>query len=306
MRINGWRIAGLAVVLAVAAIPVLLHLRSREAISTRRLLERIPNAGESPLVSIDAAMLRRAGILNAIAGSRAVEDSEYKAFVAATAFNYRDHLDSVLAAFQGDHTYMFIRGRFDWPALRKYVQAQGGSCEEGYCRMAGSRPERQISFFPLREKVMALAVSPSDRAATHLMEVRGPVNLEIPAQPVWVSVPAVVFKKTALLPPGTHLFAKALEDAERAVFALDRSGSRYEAVMRVTCRSSDDATVLLAQMERITDVLKKLISRTNQKPNPKDLSGVLTAGSFRREDRRVLGRWPIEQPFLESLAGGTL
>jgi hypothetical protein len=51
-------------------------------------------------------------------------------------------------------------------------------------------------------------------------------------------------------------------------------------------------------------VLRKLISRTGGQPNPADLSGVLTQGSFRREGRRVIGRWPIERALLESLAGG--
>jgi hypothetical protein len=53
----------------------------------------------------------------------------------------------------------------------------------------------------------------------------------------------------------------------------------------------------------MTALLRELIEKDKQKPNPGDLSGVLTAGVFRQENVRVVGRWPLERAFLESLAG---
>jgi hypothetical protein len=44
-----------------------------------------------------------------------------------------------------------------------------------------------------------------------------------------------------------------------------------------------------------------MIEREHQKPNPVDLSGVLTSGTFRSEGRRVAGTWPIERAFIENL-----
>jgi hypothetical protein len=48
-----------------------------------------------------------------------------------------------------------------------------------------------------------------------------------------------------------------------------------------------------------------MIARENHSPNPADLSGVLTAGSFHQTDTRVIGYWPIERSFVENLLGGS-
>jgi hypothetical protein len=75
----------------------------------------------------------------------------------------------------------------------------------------------------------------------------------------------------------------------------------------VTCRSSNDAAALAAQLQRATSLLREMIAREKHTPDSKDLSGVLTAGVFEQSGRRVLGHWPLPQPFLESvLVGGTL
>ena len=81
---------------------------------------------------------------------------------------------------------------------------------------------------------------------------------------------------------------------------------QFEARLVVTCRTSNDAAALVVQLQRATSLLRQMIARENQQPNPKDLSGVLTAGVFEQAGRRVLGRWPLAPIFLESLAGGTL
>jgi hypothetical protein len=81
-------------------------------------------------------------------------------------------------------------------------------------------------------------------------------------------------------------------------------GTRLEAQIEATCKTEEAAVVLRAQLDKVTEVLKQLIQRTGGQPNPRDLSGVLTKGLFRREDRRVIGRWPLERAFIESLAGG--
>jgi len=50
-------------------------------------------------------------------------------------------------------------------------------------------------------------------------------------------------------------------------------------------------------------VLRQMIARENQSPNPADLSGVLAAGSFSSGGKRVYGYWPIEPSFVENLFG---
>jgi hypothetical protein len=76
---------------------------------------------------------------------------------------------------------------------------------------------------------------------------------------------------------------------------------RYELAMDVTCKTAEEAAILRAQLEGITGLLKKLISRESQTPNPNDLSGILTAGVFQRVDRHVVGKWPVQKSFIESL-----
>ncbi|HET8548993.1 MAG TPA: hypothetical protein VFL57_13345, partial [Bryobacteraceae bacterium] len=85
--------------------------------------------------------------------------------------------------------------------------------------------------------------------------------------------------------------------------ALGPAGQRFELSLDVTCKTPEDAAILKAQLEGLTATLQKMIARENQTPNPNDLSGVLTAGRFERREHHVLGRWPIEAAFINSLAG---
>ena len=110
-------------------------------------------------------------------------------------------------------------------------------------------------------------------------------------------------KKSSEFPTGTQLFAKAMEDAESATIALAPQGKAMEAQLVVVCRNAQEASVLAAQLQRVTEVLRQMIEKEKQKPTSADLAGILTAGVFHQEESRVLGRWPIERAFLDSLAG---
>ena len=101
-------------------------------------------------------------------------------------------------------------------------------------------------------------------------------------------------------------FATALASADKILLSLGPQGQQLEARLAVTCRTAVDAAALTAQLQRVTALLQEMIARENQRPDPKDLSGVLTAGVFQQAGRRVMGRWPLPPVFLESLAGGAL
>jgi hypothetical protein len=60
--------------------------------------------------------------------------------------------------------------------------------------------------------------------------------------------------------------------------------------------------VLVTQFEGTTKALRELLARQRQKPDPTDLSGVLVAGSFRRDERQVYGAWPIPKAFVDAIA----
>ena len=76
--------------------------------------------------------------------------------------------------------------------------------------------------------------------------------------------------------------------------------------MAVTCRTAQDAAGLARELENNTNLLRSLIARENRQPNPDDLSGVLTAGTFTATDRSVAGRWPITKALVHNtLTGGS-
>jgi hypothetical protein len=297
-------LAAAAAVLAGAGAYAWWQWRWHGDLSTVEMIERLPSQG-AVVIDVDVSALRRSGILDLLAGSKPVEEPDYKHFVDQSGFNYRSDLDTVLLAFQSGSVYFVMRGRFDWDKLAQYAKAQGGQCERGRCVMPGSQPDRKISFFRLRQGVMAMAVS-TDATADKGLLVRRPIDpaQPIPSAPMWAWIPVSTLKAEGVLPAGLRSYASAIEGAERVVMTLDAAGNRFELKLDVLCRSSTDATVAVAQLEAATGLLKKMIAREKMTPNPRDLSGVLTAGTFKREDRRAIGVWPIERVFLESITGG--
>jgi hypothetical protein len=233
------------------------------------------------------------------------QDPEYRDFVKETGFDYSRDLDAALVAFTPTGKYFLVRGRFDWSLLRTHLQKQGGVCRNAFCRVGGSVPERKISYFPIDRSVMGLAVSPDEWAATQL-QVQREHRLELPHEPVWAVFRGSALAESGSLPSGSVAFARALAGAERVVLAATPQQDGVELIMRVSCASGDQARELVARLREITATLRDLIRREGQMPNPRDLSGVLTNGSFNSEGALVEGRWPLPKPFLESLAGGSL
>lgn len=255
------------------------------------------------VVYIDAGAIRRSGILNMIAGSKAAEELEYQQFVDQTLFDYRQDLDAVAVAFRSGQVYVAARGNFHWKNLMEYAVRQGGSCHNSFCIAPTSRPSRRISFYPLKPNIMALAISSDDLAAYSVARKPGKLALEPPSQPLWMLVPALALKDSDALPAGAKPYASALQNAEQIVFTAGPDSNRLQVSMQVTCRDAAGAAKLLADFQGTTDTLRNWIAREHQQANPADLSGVLVAGTFRRDDRKVYGQWPIPRAFVDSLTG---
>ncbi|MGH9664989.1 MAG: hypothetical protein ACRD9L_11245, partial [Bryobacteraceae bacterium] len=261
---------------------------------------------DATLVYVDVCALRRAGILDLLAGSKATEDLEYKSFVQATGFDYRRDLDSVAAAFAPDGTYLVVKGRFDWKNLNRYAQAQGGRCINGFCATPGSAPERRGSFYALKPNTMALAFGRDEFAAGIITSRGRQPGDPLPQQPIWVSVPGAALRRATDLPAGTHSFATALASADKIVFSAGPEQDHLQVQMTVNCATPDAAAQLGLRLDNVTDLLRKMVTRENQTPNTSDLSGVLAAGTFQTIGSTVFGRWPVERAFLDSLAEGSL
>lgn len=296
----------MAILLAAAALGAAGYywFRLRVVTAAAELVRFLPPS-DSPLLYFDVATLRRAGILDAIAGTKVTAEAEYTTFVAESKFDYRKDLHAVLASLQDNANYMVVSGRFDWKALSRYAEAHGGTCVNELCRMPASQPGRQISFYPLRSNLMALAVSTDGWAASLITFHSKTGKTDFPSEPVWLELPGGAIRKDSL-PSGTRAFASALAGAETLSIALGHTDRRYQALLRVTCRSSEDAAKLTGQLKGATETLRNLIAREKQAPNPNDFSGVLTSGEFRQDDRRVLGAWPMPQALIQSLTEGAL
>jgi hypothetical protein len=295
---------GTAAVLGGAAILGLEQYRSRQFASTAAILQRLPTA-YATVLHIDVGALRSSGLLARVSATDVVEEPEYGAFVSRTGFDYKTDLDSATIAFAPEGVFFLLKGRFDWDSLKAYAERERGSCRDGLCEMTGSKPDRLISFLPLRSNVMALAVSPSPGAAALLRSRSNRTrNVAVPNEPVWISIPRVDLQRLDHLPAGTRSFARAMQNSDQVVLTLGTEREEMRARLLVHCRSEADAQVLAARLRETTELLRKMIARERQTPNPSDLSGVLTSGVFRQQGARVHGVWPLGPMFLENLLSG--
>jgi hypothetical protein len=278
-------------------------LRNRGPKTPAELVALLPTANAS-VVYIDVDTLRRSGILGMLAGSKAAEDADYRQFVNDTKFDYQRDMDAVAASFQDGKTYFAVRGRFHWKNLEQYAAGQGGSCHRDYCVLTGSQPNRRISFYLLRPNVLAMAVSPDDFAAYQITDHHAKLSLSTPEEPAWALIPAAQLHAMDSLPAAAKAYLPALQTADQIVFSIgaDRD-HQLQLGIHVTCKDSPSASALVAQLESTTKTLRDLLASQHKTPDPSDLSGVLVAGNFRRDDRQVFGTWPIPRGFLNAVAG---
>lgn len=289
-------------VCALAAGGVFWYL-GRQVTQPSNLVGYLPAANAS-IVYIDVDALRRSGILGLLAGSKTAEEPDYQLFVRETKFDYAHDLDALAAALKDGRVYFALRGRFHWASLRDYAVAQGGSCHNDFCVVPGSQPNRRISFYLLKPDVMAMAIGPDDFAAYQVTKESGRPPLTAPKEPVWALIPAAALQKMDSLPPTAKAYVPALQSAEQIVFSVSADhNSQFQLGLNVTCKDPTAASALLTQFEGTTKALRELLARQREKPGPADFSGVLVAGSFRRDERQVFGAWPIPKAFVDAIAG---
>jgi hypothetical protein len=253
------------------------------------------------VVYLDVATIRRSGLLNIIAGSKAAQELEYQQFVDETLFDYRQDLDAVAAAFKDNQVFFVLRGRFHWKNLMDYAVRQNGTCRNSFCSMPATQPHRWVSFYPIHPDLMAMAVSQDDFAAYQLGRKSGKLTVPAFTQPVWMLVPVSALRNSDALPAGTKPFASALiEGTNEIAFTIGPDGDHLALSLNVLCRDAQTASTLLESFEKTTGTLRKWLAREHQQPNPADWSGLLAAGSFRRENDRVFGQWPLSRTFVEA------
>jgi hypothetical protein len=292
----------LALLLLAATIGGFYAWRSARTLNNQQLIQSLPQA-RATHVFIDVDGLRKSGLLDLIAGSKSAEDPDYKSFVDQTGLDYRTDLDAVAAAFSEGNTYLALRGRFKWNKLAAYAQSHGGKCASTTCSLLASRSGYFISFLLLRPAVLAMAVANDEHGVNMIGPQAWRKPPHLPSEPVWISVPSFALSE-ANLASGTHAFLEPLSQAQDVTFAVGAAQKGFQIRLEAVCATPEIAELLTRRLSATTDMLKKMLERDHMTPNPNDLSGVLTAGTFSQRTDHVTGTWPIERGFLESLAGG--
>jgi len=307
-RFRRWQLIAAFIVLCAVVGGGIYLWRINRGATAAEMASYLPTS-DSLLVYLDLRAMRQSGLLDAIAGPRGGEDAEYKRFIDETGFNYRDDLTAVAIAIRENpatherDSYVVASGDFDWSRLAAYARNHGGECHQQICRTPASQPHRFVSFFPIRRRLLALASS-SDQWAALLISHSSTTPADLPADPMWMLAPAAALQSEGLFPEGTRAYASALQGAQRVAFTLGQQGDHLALSLDVTCGSVDQASALLVHLEQLTETLRTWIAREHMKPNPGDLSGVLTAGTFRRDGHRVFGTWPIPKEFIKSVSEG--
>ena len=288
--------------LCASAVFGIYWLRVRGSLDPSEMISYLPTRN-AVVAYIDFDAIRRTGILQMVAGSKAAEELEYQQFVDQTLFDYRQDLDAAALAFKDDQVFLVLRGRFHWKNIMDYVVHQGGACHNGFCIVDGSRPHRRISFYAIRPNLMAMSSGRDDYGASQVTRKSGTLELAPSDQPVWVFVPAAAVRSAGALPDAIKPYAYALRNADEVTFSIGPREDHLELSLQVFCKDAVSASALLVDLESTTNALRKMIEREQKAPAPGELTGVLVSGAFSRNDRRVYGEWPIPRAFVQAITG---
>ncbi len=268
--------------------------------SPRAMLACLP-PGEGPTLYLDVALLRHTGILEQLAGKPSGEDPEYRRFVEASGFDYRRDLDAALVQWRRGTALVVLKGRFDQARLEDYAGANGGQCVRSFCSLAGSVPERRISFQPLGGRLLALSAGTDPMGAAAIRENASQPGFVSPGGPAWLSLPASSFRAEPDLPPGLSLVLESLQGAQRALLTLEIHSDGLELALTAPCATSGKAQGIADRLTGATSALKDLIARSGRSPEPASPAAALAGGTFRVEQTVVRGRWPLSRELLEGL-----
>jgi len=305
LKLPPWAFLLLVGAVVAAVLFVIDSYRHRFVRSNADLVHLLPR-GDSTVLFANFSLLRRAGMMDSLAGARPSEAPEYNQFVRETRFDYKKNIDAIAAAANDGRIFFVARGRFDWDALRNYVRGQGGSClRNTFCRIPTSQPGRWASLVEIQPNVIGLAVG-KDISADQLLRGAGRRNGGvIPSAPVWVPISESLLKNPVDLPLPVRIFAITLQSADSVLVSLDAANvedsAAFEIRLDAACPNRVTAATIRQQLELQTKLLKLELSREHTQPNPADLTGLLTSGSFQVVNRNVIGTWPVRKELLKTL-----
>jgi hypothetical protein len=289
----------------IAAVVLGIHsYRHRFVRSNEDLFALLP-PGDRTMFFADFGLLRRAGMLKVLEGVKIRHDPEYENFVRETGFDYANDLDVLGGEAQGDQLFFLLQGRFHWDQLRQYAKLHGGTCTGDLCKVPNIKTGRWAGFLPIQPDVLALAIGADPNGIGRLRPPGRKPNTPLPPQPVWVSLSESLLKNPVGLPLPLRIFALTLQSSHPVVFSLDAAaegtGSAFKLQLDAACETEAAAETVRSQWEIQTKMLKLELGRERQQPNPTDLTGLLTAGSFQVANHHLIGVWPVRTELLQAL-----
>jgi hypothetical protein len=303
IRLKPWLFLILLATVISLALLVLERARYRFVRSDAEMVAMLPHRGLTVFfVNID--LLRKGGLLTLLRSAKPSEESDYREFVHDTRFDYSNDIDVIAGEGDGEQFFFYVRGRFDWSRLHSYATHHGGDCGREFCKVPASTPGRWASFELVQPNVIALAVGRDPGAVQALQPQRIEKPPALPPEPVWVRVEPSLLSNPKGVPLPAQVLAMALESTDQVMFFAGADRSRpgqFQITMEANCRNRAIADTTRRQLEIQTKMLGLELAREHQRPNPADLTGLLTAGGFQVIDKTVVGTWPLRRELLEKL-----
>jgi hypothetical protein len=144
-----------------------------------------------------------------------------------------------------------------------------------------------------------MAVSSDDTAVVRLRNLGPQDDVDVPGQPVWLTISSGALRHSVSLPGSSQMFASAISNASRVTLTVGPAGANIEAHLDAICHDAQQAGFLTMQLQTLTSTLRQ------GKPGAgNDLAALLTSGTFEQAGSHVLGRWPIQRSLLQNLTSG--
>jgi hypothetical protein len=260
------------------------------------LAYHLPDQGGATFY-VDLATLRRDGLLDRLAGSRSLEESEYRAFVMESGFEYRTDLDEALGTIKGKEQFLLLRGRFQWSTLQAFVERMNGRCRNSFCSLPATTPGFWISMFPLRSDVMAIAHSKGSGAAYAMYAKRERPRPDT-GSVFWMQAGQATIQQLAS-GLGSALPADSLRRVDMGTLRLGLKGLRLEASLNLEGANDADGARISSEA---ASLLGGMQARAASAGDPQPLLRFLASGSVQQEGSRVNIVWPVDPVELDRLA----
>jgi hypothetical protein len=302
-RTTLWIVVAILALAGAAILSVIDVQRHRFVRSSIDLVKQLP-PGDFTRFYADLGALRKAGLLHLLTGANPIQEKDYQEFVRQTQFDYTRDLDAIAGASDGEQLFFLIRGRFEWDKFKRYVLARGGTCRSQSCAIPTSKSGFWANLVLLQPGVAGLAISANSAAADTLRREVPQTDAAVPSNPIWVSVSKTLLMKPEALPLAMRILAISLQSADNVILSLGPAIDTQEAfTIDLDARFSMEpsAETARAQLEIQTRMLKLQLQRAHRAPDPADLTGLLTAGTFQRVRKRVTGHWPVRRELLKTL-----